>query len=517
MRVVVAPAASGLPEWARSDRGRRTSSADFLNRRLVEACRARSQRLGSGKGGELRVLQPGQQVLERTSLVVFDDGELEARFKVGLPARGRRVMGRAAAELLTEVVPAAIGDALLAESLELDLLRTHCEAVEDAQALRGQLAGRGLVAFVADGALLPRRSGVDDRPLAEGAVPFVAPDELRVSLEAPNAGELSGLGVPAGVTLIVGGGFHGKSTLLRAIELGVYDHVPGDGRERVVSLPGAVKVRAEDGRAVAGVDIANFIGRLPGGQDTTAFTTPNASGSTSQAASTVEALEVGATCLLIDEDTCATNFMIRDARMQALVPDELEPITPFIDRARELSDARGVSTVIVVGGSGDYFDVADTVIAMQAYRPRAVTSAAKQVAAELPTQRKTGAGPWQAPAARIPLARSIDPRKGKRDRHLKVPAPTRALFGLEEVDLSAVEQLVETAQVRALAEALAWARDELVDGQRTVADVVAEVCHRIEAQGLEAIQRWPAGDLAAFRPFELAAFLNRLRSLRVKR
>ena len=181
--------------------------------------------------------------------------------------------------------------------------------------------------------LLPRRSGVDDRPLeGGGVVPFRSPESLRVVLQAPNAGSVPGMGVPVGVTLVVGGGFHGKSTLLRALEAGVYNHRPGDGRERVVSDPDTVKVRAEDGRAVAGVDISAFIDGLPLGQDTHHFTTPNASGSTSQAATIVEALESGAHALLVDEDTSATNFMLRDRRMQSLVPKDAEPITPFQPR-----------------------------------------------------------------------------------------------------------------------------------------------------------------------------------------
>src|SRR5690606_32451057 len=347
------------PELLRTD-AQRTAVADFLNRAFADALRDhRGGGEGSGSSGELRILEPGQPVLRRTSLLVREDGVVEARFRVGLPGRGRTILGLQAARLVCDALPGAVAGGLRARSLDMEALRLHVRVVEDARALRRELAARGLVAFVADGSILPRRSGVDDRPLPrEEAVPFRAPESLRVTLPTPHAGPVSGMGVPHGVTLLVGGGYHGKSTLLRAIEHGVYDHPPGDGRERVVTLPGAVKVRAEDGRRVAGTDISNFIGALPGGGDTRHFHSDHASGSTSQAAAIAEALEVGADCLLLDEDTSATNFLIRDARVQALVAKEDEPITPFIDRARELSSGHGISVVLVVGGSGDYFDVA---------------------------------------------------------------------------------------------------------------------------------------------------------------
>ncbi len=517
LRALVPADSAALPEWALRNEARRTAAADFLNRALEAALRRRASDRGSGKSGELFVLRPGQEVLVRAAMAVSPDGAVEARFRAGLPARGRRILGREAAELLTGDVPAAVEAALLFESLDADALRLHVESVEDARALRAALAEQGLVAFVADGAHLPRRSGIDDRPLPfEDAVPFRAPDSLHVTLHAPNAGDVAGLGIRAGVTLIVGGGFHGKSTLLRAIERGVYDHVPGDGRERVVAVADAVKVRAEDGRAVAGTDISNFIGRLPGGGDTRAFRTANASGSTSQAAAIAEALEVGCACLLLDEDTSATNFMIRDARMQALIADEHEPITPFIDRARQLADELGVSTLLVVGGSGDYFDVADTVIAMRDYVPAEVTAQARRIAREQPTRRAHEGGPWRDVAARVPLPASLDPSRGRHDVHLRTRSEERILFGTQEVELSAVEQIVETGQTRAMGEAIAWARGRALDGERNMAEALREIMATLERDGLDAFQRHEAGELAAFRIYELAAFLNRIRGLETR-
>jgi predicted ABC-class ATPase len=282
--------------------------------------------------------------------------------------------------MLLDELPKVVDAALYHSNLDAKRVRQHVESVEDQDALRHWLSDAGLVAFIADGSLLPRASGVDDRPLTRDALRFETPESLARTVTLPNAGELRGLGIPHGITLIVGGGFHGKSTLLHALERGVYNHIPGDGRERVATLENAVKVRAEDNRSIAKVNISPFIDRLPFGRDTVSFSTENASGSTSQAANIIEALECGTKLLLIDEDTSATNFMIRDERMQALVATDKEPITPLLHRVRELYEQHSVSSVIVMGGSGDYFDVADTVIMMDAYEPRDVTNEARALA-----------------------------------------------------------------------------------------------------------------------------------------
>jgi predicted ABC-class ATPase len=514
VRAEVASRQAQFPAWALGSEPRRRAAADFLNRRLLEATARRARNRGSGKSGEILVLEPTQEVLARSSVELGEHGAVLVRFRVGLPARGRRILGRAAAELIANAV-AALEESVFFGALDASRLRRHLETVEDAVALRRQLQEAGLVAFVADGARLPRRSGIDDRPLETGGVvPFQAPESLRVVLRAPNAGEVAGLGVPVGVTLIVGGGYHGKSTLLRAIERGVYDHVPGDGRERVVTLPHAVKVRAEDGRRVAGTDISNFIGSLPSGDDTARFNTDNASGSTSQAAAIVEALEAGASALLLDEDTSATNFMIRDARMQRLIASQDEPITPFIDRARVLARGAGVSTVVVVGGSGDYFDVADTVIAMRRYRPCDVTAEAREVARTLPTARRPEAETWRPVLHRRPEPDSIDPSAGRRDVAIRILSRDRVQFGRQQVDLGAVEQIVETAQTRAMAYAVERARHGAMDGDRSLAQVVAAVLDEIRERGLGVVHPHDIGELAAFRGVELAALLNRLRTLR---
>jgi len=324
------------------------------------------------------------------------------------------------------------------------------------------------------------------------------------------------MGIPAGVTLIVGGGYHGKSTLLTALERGVYNHIPGDGRELVVTDDGAVKIRAEDGRAVAGVDISPFIGALPNGTDTRQFATANASGSTSQAANIIEALEAGARVLLVDEDTAATNFMIRDHRMQELIAKEREPITPFIDKVRQLYQERGVSSVLVMGGSGDYFDVADTVIAMDAYVPRDVTDHARAIAQKYRTERRPeGEDRFGDTTPRIPLARSLDPSKGRREVKISARGVKTILFGTNEIELTNVEQLVHPSQLNAIGQALYYTRQHYMDGQRTLPQILDAVMADIDRIGLDVLDRRRVGDLASFRRYELAAALNRLRTLRV--
>ena len=472
-------------------------------------------RRGSGKSGIIEIEAPGQEVLAQTAVIVGDDGTVEARFRIGLPVQGRQARGHEAIALLTTDVPAVVSQSLCAGSVGHQDILQHALTNEDADALRAELGARHWVAFVADGAKLARKSGVDDRPLlGDTTVPFSTPAGLTEEVKLPNAGTIRGMPIPRGVTLIVGGGYHGKSTLLRAIERGVYNHCYGDGRESVVTDHSAVKVRAENGRSVAGVDISTFIGTLPQGQDTHSFSTLNASGSTSQAAGIVEALEAGATTLLIDEDTAATNFMIRDRRMQALVPKEGEPITPLVDRVRSLWETRGVSCVIVLGGSGDYLDVADTVVAMRDFRPSDVTADARRVASELPTGRDREApGPIEAFRTRRPNPTSVDPGTAKREAEIKVFSGPSLVFGNETIALSAVAQLVSRAQTLAVGRGLLLARNRFMDGRRSVSEILILVTQVIEEGGLDELDDRRVGDLAQFRPMELAAALNRLRTL----
>lgn len=518
IRAVLRPEHAGFTRSELDLRVRRRALEDYLTRSFAAALGRRpSRRSGSGKSGKLDVVRCGQEILERTACSATPAGEITVRFGLGLPAAGRRVLGREAWRILGEELPQMIGAALRRASLNLEHLTRHLDAAEDQDVLRSQLRGQGLVAFLADGSRLPRASGVNDAPARSEVIPLQAPPSLAVTLKAPHRGELRGLGIRRGVTLIVGGGYHGKSTLLNAVARGIYDQVPGDGRELCVTDPDAVVIRAEDGRSVAGVDIRAFIHDLPMGKTTDRFTTPDASGSTSQAAAIVEAVEAGARALLIDEDTAATNFMIRDRRMRRLVPDAKEPITPFIDRVRGLA-AAGVSTVLVIGGAGDYLDVADRVICMDEYRPFDVTERAREVAREIPGSGAEAAAPPPLPRAapRVPLPGSLDPRKGRRPERVKAVRTRDILFGEQEIDVSLVEGLVDPAQARALGDALLALSRDLVDGHRTIPELLDAVEARVDRDGLASLLPFPAGDRARARKHELAAALNRLRTLEVR-
>ena len=516
LRIRIAQERAQYPDHLFANPSRRRALCTYMAGRFACAADRAAIRSGSGKSGLIQIDSPGQEILERSCIQVTD-AYVEARFFVGLPAAGRRVLGELATKLLCEAIPTIAESALIYRNSDAAAIDRFVCTCEDADALRSSIATRGLVAFVADGALLPRATGVDDRPLSgDGVVRFESPPSLRVEIELPNAGVVSGMGIPAGVTLVVGGGFHGKSTLLKALELGVYDHIPDDGREFVVTDPTAVAIRAEDGRHVAGVDLTPFIRHLPFRRDTRFFSTDNASGSTSQAANIVEALESGAHLLLIDEDTAATNFMIRDGRMQQLISSDREPITPFVDRVRQLHEEHGVSTILVMGGSGDYFAVADTVIAMENYAPRDVSVEAAAIAAGCGNdRRRESRGPFGRLTGRIPDRASIDPRRGRRARSVQIRGASIGL-GAETIDLSAVEQLVHSSQTRALAAAILYAVDHYMNDRRPLSELLDCVMADLQAGGLDILCEHPPCDYALFRRFELAAALNRLRTFRVE-
>ncbi|WP_024875699.1 ABC-ATPase domain-containing protein [Saccharomonospora piscinae] len=505
--------ATGLPADLIDTARKRVAVSDFLTRQCHEAARKATDGDRTVSFGT-----PGQEVLPRTSVLIADD-RVEARFEAALPAKGRRVLGRVAADILTGTVPRIVESSLRHDNLDAEALRAHVELHLDQEHLRARLGERGLVAFVADGAILPRRSGDSDLPMSAGATPFAGPESLRVSFDLPSGRTVTGMGVPEGVTVVVGGGYHGKSTLLRALERGVYPHVPGDGREWVITRHDAVTVRAEDGRAVTGVNISPFITGLPSGTDTTRFTTTNASGSTSQAANLVEALEAGTSLLLIDEDTSATNFMIRDELMRKLVPADREPITPFVDRIRPLYEELGVSTMLVAGGSGAFFAVADHVIALDAYVPRDVTDAAHAITdgpRETPAERaaEDATRVFAAEARRVPAATSLRPKN--KTKPAKARGRGAIQYGTDTIDLSAVAQLVDPAQTTAVAHVLDRLAD-LLDGRRSLHESVDEVYRRIERDGLDALSPHSGhpGHLALPRRHEVHAALNRYRGSRI--
>lgn len=516
-RIILPQNIAQFPEHTFHNKSREVAARDFITRRFSDAIRKHSKgSRGSGKSGNVSIDQPGQEILERTSAFI-DENEVEIRFTVGLPAFGRKIAGREAKNLFFNELPEIVTDSLIYENLDQQALQNHVETNEDADAVREVLRENGLVAFIADQSILPRKSGIDPRPMPKDEViPFESPDSMRWELDLPNCGTITGMGIPEGISLIVGGGFHGKSTLLNGVEEGIYNHVPGDGREYVVTDPAAVKIRSEDGRRIEKVDISPFINNLPLGKSTEAFSTEDASGSTSQAANIVEAIEVDARVLLIDEDTSATNFMIRDQRMQQLIHKNEEPITPFIDKVKQVYRDLNVSTILVMGGSGDYFDVADHVIGMNNYKPEDLTDQAKQINREVETKRtEEGGEQFGKINPRKPIANSIKPEKGKKGKKIKTHSRHAIQFGTYHIDLSSVEQLVDSSQTTAIGEALVYAK-KYMDGNRSIHEILNLIDQDIEEKGLTAIGNPKSGNYAWFRRFELACALNRLRSLKIQ-
>ena len=502
-----------LPSELCSGKIRKTAAEDFLARAVARAILAHVKgHRGIGRSGEIRIETSGQQILVRNSVLIDSEG-VEARLTVGLPAAGRTIMAREVEEMLFRELPEVVLHGLYFENLDKGRLQRHVESAEDQHSLRGQLLPNNLAAFVADNSLLPRQSGIDDRPMKDKVIPFVAPDSLACTLVLPNRGKIRGMGIPRGVTLIVGGGFHGKSTLLHALERGVYNHIPGDGRELVATDPTAVKVRAEDNRVVSNCDISPFIDRLPFDRNTTSFSTENASGSTSQAANIIEALEDEAALLLIDEDTSATNFMIRDERMQRLVVREKEPITPFLFCVREMYHELGVSTILVMGGSGDYFAVSDTVIMMDSYRPEDVTLKAQALVDRKQLAEKLGdLPPIVRKSQRRPDAGGFNPARGKKEVSIETRGIDTLLYGHHEIDLSKVEQLIDIGQTRAIGLIIHYYAKNYADKAENIREGLKLTLKDVEEKGLDILSPWKTGTLALPRLHEVAAAINRMRA-----
>lgn len=503
---------SGFPAEYYKDRERRVTLQDHLTRLFgARIARGSMQAKGSGKSGLLSISRCGQEVLERTACRI-DSRFLTLRFEAGFPARGRTIDAHGLEKMLFDILPSCVLNSLYFRRIDQDRLRSAIELCDDQQYIRSQLSKRNLCAFIADGSILPRKSGVSDLPM-ENAVPFLSPASMRVTLELPHRGFVSGMGISRGITLFVGGGYHGKSTVLQALQNGVYNHISGDGRELVISDASAWKLRSEDGRSISGTDISPFIRSLPGKRDTRCFSTADASGSTSQAANLIEAMESGSRLIFIDEDTSATNFMIRDKLMQQVVSPDEEPIIPFIERVRSMYEDFGISSVIVAGSSGSYFHVADKIIQMKDYRPLDITEKAREAAAAFPV--------FSAVHSSFPASsRKRCPRPNaslKRDSRLKLKALGTSELSLnyDTVELRWIEQLRDSEQTLALAYLLRYLELQLMDGRRSMAELADLLEEQLDSRGLESLfeREDVRASLARPRRQEILACVNRYRKL----
>ena len=501
---------AGFPKEYYDTEDKRTAVQDFVLRLFAGEVQNYSfQAKGSGKSGLLSVSRCGQEILSRSACQMDNHtGSVTVRLEIGFPAHGRTIDAKELEKILFGYLPECVKKTLYFSAVPAKELQKAVHLAEDTACLRRQLKEKNLAAFVADGAVLPRQSGVSDRPMRQ-AFPFQSPKSLRVEMHLPHAGVITGMGIPKGVTLIVGGGYHGKSTLLKALEAGVYNHIAGDGREYTVTDDTAVKVRAEDGRSIHDVDISMFIRNLPNGKDTVHFVTQDASGSTSQAAGVTEAVEAQTKLLLIDEDTSATNFMIRDVLMQRVVHGSQEPIIPFIDRVRELYEKEGISTILVAGSCGSYFHKADLIIQMNRYEPVDITEYAKTQAKEFPLAQSENPTYKKSSHKRCPKA-----SKRADDRvKIKTTGLDTICINKENIDVRYIEQLVDSEQLNALGYMLAYAQKHLFDGKKTLLQITDELYEKIHRDGIESVcglSYVPAG-LALPRKQEFMAVVNRYR------
>lgn len=523
LSVRVEKAKAGFPAKYYDTKAKRITLQDHLTRLFGRQVAGGSfQAKGSGKSGLLSVSRCGQQVLERTAMRV-KDGDLTLRFEAGFPANGRTINARELEKMLFDILPDCVRRSLYYSKIDQEKLRQAICLCEDQQYIRRCLTEQNFCAFVADGSVLPRESGVSERPM-KNAVAFRSPESLRITLNLPNRGPVSGMGIPQGITLFVGGGYHGKSTILQALQNGVYDHIAGDGRELVITDASAFKLRAEDGRSVTGVDISPFIKNLPNRKDTVHFSTEDASGSTSQAANLMEALESGSSLILIDEDTSATNFMVRDDLMAQVITPGEEPITPFISRVRGMYEDLGVSSIIVAGSSGAFFHRADTIIQMKEYIPIDITRKAKAAAAVYMDQGVGVAENTAAPdAANFPLFNrkrcpAPDMALRKEDRiKMKAMGTSELSLCKENVELRYLEQLKDQEQSMALAHLLKYAELKMMDGRKDLRQIGDLLEEQLDRSGLESL--FERGDvssqLARPRKQEIMACINRYRKLKI--
>lgn len=513
LSVLVSGSRAGFPAELFDTMPKRITLQDQLARAFGRAIQKGSfQAKGSGKSGLLSVSRCGQQVLERTALRIAGGGAITLRFEAGFPASGRTIQAGELGKMLFTTLPEGVRSSLFYERADREKLKRAVRLCENQQFIREKLEELSLCAFVADGSILPRESGVSERPM-KGAVPFQSPETLRITLALPDGSKISGMGIPKGITLFVGGGYHGKSTILQALQNGVYNHIEGDGREYVITDDTAFKLRAEDGRSISGVDISPFIKNLPNGKDTVHFSTEDASGSTSQAANLMEAAESGSRLLLIDEDTSATNFMIRDQLMSQVITPFEEPITPFISRVRSLYTDLGISTVIVAGSSGSYFHVADRVIQMKEYVPYDITRKAKQAAEAFPSMTGEKEPFPSFTKRRVPKP---DPVIQKEDRvKLKAMGTSELMLCRECVELRYLEQLKDQEQTLALAYLLRYVEKKLFDGKKSLEEIGMLLEKQLREQGMESMfeRGETIASLARPRKQEIMACINRYRRL----
>ena len=503
-------------EWGGSFE-RRLALSDFLHRKLSQLV----QEKYPDKDAAVIFDVAGPEMLVRNSLWI-DNGELRACLQVKLPGEGRKIQAELAAEILTMVLPDLVSAGLYYDRSDEGALQEHYRVLTERKEILSQLDAQGLCAFVPDGAVLPRASGLSEMPL-EKAIPFVAPEEMAATLNVCGR-EIRGMGIPKGISVITGGAFHGKSTLLQALTRSVYPHIPGDGREGIVIDETALRIGVEDGRSVRCTDLSMFVRDLPGGVSTKNFNTLSASGSTSEAANLLEAMEAGSQTFLIDEDSSAVNFLIRDVRVRKLLGDDREPLIPLTDRIKELA-AAGFSFILVAGACGDYLDLADNIIVMANYKaevPQAKVTEPAEVTQVKATELAKVPQPRAFATYMHPLQKSVRPTSAvERQVKVKLAGDTLLQIGFLVSDTSRLNTLVDKQQrfgagflLLNLLQNAASNTDADSSGNtaaQSVAGVAQKLCESIKNVGFRNLPQGMSREMSLPRPVDIACVAFRLR------
>ena len=516
VRISVSGKNAGIPLKYYDKKHKRIATQDYLLRKIGFEIVKNSKQRGSGKSGLIHISRCGQEILERTACQINDkDGEITIRLEVGFPANGRTINAGELEKILFDILPDIVNKTIMYKNINVAELDNVMRLTENQFFIRNEMKSKELVAFIADNSILPRKSGISSEPLKD-AVRFKTPESMKVQFNLPDGTVIYGMGIPKGVTLIVGGGYHGKSTLLEALQMGVYDHISGDGREYVFSDNSSVKIRAEDGRSISQTDISMFINNLPNKMDTSCFSTQNASGSTSQAANVVEAIETGCKVLLIDEDTSATNFMIRDELMQLVVTKDKEPITPYIDKVRELYESYGISTILVAGSSGEYFNEADKIIQMDEYHTYDITEYAKDIAQKYGYHSKRS---MKHETAIPSFNRRVCMNKDWIGDWAKIKVNGKDLVSINKdgIDTRYLEQLADEEQLRMIGYLFVYINQSILNGNNSLQDSVEKLVQSLDKNGLKDIfqnKKIPC-NLAIPRKQELFMCINRYRKIKI--
>jgi predicted ABC-class ATPase len=500
---------------------RRTALEDLLTRNLAgQAAKiARFNESGLARRNVL-VAEPGQKILPRTSVIVTKE-YVEACLRIALPYKVFRTEGaedprlvdaEMARKVFFEDLPEIISSGLLCCNLNLSETEHFVDTMEDADRVRQTLPTLGMVSFVGEGSLLARQ-WQSDEPDFEKIALFEVDEDAQTEVEVPNAGSLKGLGVPAGLTVVVGDLANGRKDFMDAVAAGVYNHVPGDGREHVVTVSDAVQVAVDYGRSIQEVNLTPFCTEADG-CDPSSYSTSSADAFLSQAAATIEALEVGARVLVVDEHSSAPAFLTTDARVSQLLGET--PRASLAQRARQMVDELGVS--IVVGGENlvaEYIPVADTVLKVEDYQVTDITDKAKALNLEVPPEAPAVNLESMLARSRWIMPSSIDASVGRLDQVIDAIDEATIQFGRSTIELDGVQQVADDSQLLTIGLLLYYAKLRYMQEGYPLREMLDMIDRDLSSEGLGTISRDPRGDLARPRRYELAAALNRLRTFRV--